>query len=277
MPETKNNQQGQTGTATLEPEHHQTQAATGSPQAGGTSQGGAPTASAATSGTSTAGSQTGTGPTAGGQTGSSLSGGQTGGTLPSGTQTGLGRTSSGGGSSTGMTRRGTMTPASLFGDPFTTMRSMMEQMDRLFSDFIGYSPLSRSRSQGLAPSLQNLTGGAGAGMANLWYPQIEVSERGGNLVVCADLPGMKKEDVHLEVRDDYLVLEGERRQENEQNEGGWYRSERSYGRFYRTVPLPEGASPDQVKANFRDGVLEVTIPLPRREEQQQRGRRIEIE
>jgi HSP20 family protein len=271
LPETRDNQQGQTGTATLEPEQHQTQAATGSPQAAGTSQSGA-----ATAGASTAGRQAGTGATSGAQTGRGpLSGGPAGGAA--GIQTGMGTTSSGAASSPGLTRRGMMTPASVLGDPFGMMRSMMDQMDRVFNDFLGLSPFGRTRPQGPGASLQNLTGGAGTGMANLWYPQIEVSERGGNLVVCADLPGMKKEDVHLDIHDDYLVLEGERRQQQEQNEGGWYRSERSYGRFYRTVPLPEGADLDQARASFRDGVLEVTIPLPQREEQQPRGRRIEIQ
>jgi HSP20 family protein len=158
------------------------------------------------------------------------------------------------------------------------MRSMVDQVDRLFDDFLGFSGFGRPSRQGLSrgSQSQSLSQGAGAG-GSLWYPQIEVSERGGNLVVCADLPGTRKEDVHLEIHDDYLVLEGERRQEQEQNEGGWYRSERSYGHFYRTIPLPEGVNPEQAKANFKDGVLEVTIPLPPREQRQPQGRRIEIQ
>ncbi|HEX9942069.1 MAG TPA: Hsp20/alpha crystallin family protein [Thermoanaerobaculia bacterium] len=269
MPETTDKNQGQqTGTATLEPEHHQTQAATGSPQAGGTS---------------TAGTQPGGGTSTGSTSasGTPTAGGRTGGGSPSGTQTGgtgMSRISSGGGSSTGTARRGLMTPASLLGNPFGVMRSLVDEMDRFFDDFLGFGGPVRYGRPGLSSGSQSqaLSRGTGAG-SGLWYPQIEVSERGGNLVVCADLPGTRKEDVHLEVHDDFLVLEGERRQEQEQNEGGWYRSERSYGRFYRTIPLPEGVNPDQAKANFKDGVLEVTIPLPRREEQQQRGRSIEIE
>jgi len=159
------------------------------------------------------------------------------------------------------------------------MRSLVDDMDRFFEDFLGFggSPTSRYRQPlsgtGTGSSLQS--SGGGYGTSSLWYPQIEVSQRGGNLVVCADLPGIQKEDVHLEIHDDYLVLEGERRQESEENQGGVYRSERSYGRFYRTIPLPDGVNPEQVRANFKDGVLEVTVPMPTAEQRQ--GRKIEIQ
>jgi HSP20 family protein len=231
----------QTGTTT--PEHHQTQAAVGSPQAGG----------ATASGTSP-----GAGSSAGTMSGSPAS-------TPSTT---------GSGSSTGMSRRSPspLSPLSMLGNPFGMMRSMMDQMDRLFEDFTGTS-LGRQRSTS-APSALQGTGG-GYGTTSLWYPQIEVSERGNNLVVCADLPGMKKEDVQLEVHEDHLVLQGERRNEASQNQGGLYRTERSYGSFYRAIPLPDGVDPDQVKATFKDGVLEVTVPVPSRQQQLQ-GRRIEI-
>ena len=173
-----------------------------------------------------------------------------------------------------------MNPASLLGNPLSMMRSLVDDLDHFFDDFLGFGG-SPSRYRQPSPGTGTGSGsalqssGGGYGTASLWYPQIEVSERGGNLVVCADLPGIRKEDVHLEVHDDYLVLEGERRQESEENQGGVYRSERSYGRFYRTIPLPDGVNPEQVRANFKDGVLEVTVPMPSREQRQ--GRRIEIQ
>jgi HSP20 family protein len=239
----------QTGatTAAPGPEHHQTQAAAGSPQAGGAA--GATTPSTSTPGTSTPG---------GTATGSLSAGGRT----------------AGGGASTGTARRGSYpSPFSMLGDPFGMMRSMMDQMSRLVGDFTG-SGLGHPQAPGLStpPSSTAMTPGQSQGF---WYPQVEVAERGGNLVVRADLPGMRREDIHLEIHNDFLVLRGERRQEQEQTEGGIYRSERSYGQFYRTVPLPEGVNPDQARASFKDGVLEVTLPLPQQEPRQ--GRRIEIQ
>jgi HSP20 family protein len=93
-------------------------------------------------------------------------------------------------------------------------------------------------------------------------------------VVRADLPGLKREDVNIEVRDDELILSGERRSEHEESEGGYYRSERSYGSFYRSIPLPEGVDADTAKARFDNGVLEITMQAP---QPSGRARRIQIE
>jgi HSP20 family protein len=98
-----------------------------------------------------------------------------------------------------------------------------------------------------------------------WSPQIEVFERDGKLVVRADLPGMSKDDVHIEARDHTLILEGERRDERKENRDGVLVTERSYGKFYRIVPLPEGVNPEEAKACFKDGVLEVTMEAPKRQ------------
>ena len=94
-----------------------------------------------------------------------------------------------------------------------------------------------------------------------WSPEIEVFERDNQLVTKIDLPGMKKEEVKVEVTDGHLVISGERKSENEERRENVYRSERSYGSFYRAVPLPDGVKLEDVKASFAAGVLEVTVPL----------------
>jgi HSP20 family protein len=108
----------------------------------------------------------------------------------------------------------------------------------------------------------------------LWSPQIESFQRGDQFVVRADLPGLKKEDVHIELTDNSLAIEGERREEREEDREGYYRSERSYGSFYRVIPLPEGAITETAKAHFDNGVLEIVLQAPPREVS--RKRRVEI-
>jgi len=78
----------------------------------------------------------------------------------------------------------------------------------------------------------------------------------------AELPGINKDDVKVEVTNDGLVIQGQRKKESEQKGQGYWRSERSYGQFYRVVPLPEGIDPEKAKAQFKDGELTVEFPLP---------------
>lgn len=136
--------------------------------------------------------------------------------------------------------------------PITLMRRLTEDIDRAFS---------------------GLTSGAVSAEGFSWVPTVEVQQSGNNLIVRADLPGLNENDVRLEATEDGLTMEGERKQEEEREEGGVYRSERVYGRFRRFIPLPEGAKVDQAQANFRNGVLQVTIPVP---ESQQNRRQIPI-
>jgi len=153
---------------------------------------------------------------------------------------------------TQMARRGgldTLTPAEFFNNPFSAMRRMHEEMDRVFSDAFG-------GRQGIS--------GFGGGLAS-WSPVVEVSERDNQMVVCAELPGLKPEDVKVEVTDDAIVIEGERKQEHEEKQGGRWHSERSYGRFHRMIPLPEGAKAEEVRADFKNGELQVTVPVQRPE------------
>ena len=173
-----------------------------------------------------------------------------------------------GGTSRGLARRSPYGLSPWMGEPFEIMNRMAEEMDRIFEDFGMGRGLLTPGWRTMAPRSQR---GFGQG---LWSPQIEVFERQGQLCVRADLPGLKKEDVNVQITDDALTIQGERRQEQEEDREGFYRSERSYGSFFRSIPLPEGINPDDAQATFKDGVLEITMPMP--PQVQQRGRQLEI-
>src|SRR6266542_332432 len=96
---------------------------------------------------------------------------------------------------------------------------------------------------------------------SLWSPQVEVFEREGQLIVRADLPGLERDDIKVDIDEDNISIKGERKQEHEENREGFYRSERSYGRFYRNIPLPEGVDPESCTANFNNGVLEIKMAV----------------
>lgn len=162
--------------------------------------------------------------------------------------------------STGLTRRESMSAVPWSSSPFSMMDRFVDEMERIFDNF-GFSRSS------LMPRGWGQTG------QGMWMPQIEAFERNGQFIVRADLPGLNKDNVKVEITDNVLTLQGERKQEHEENREGFHRSERSYGSFYRTIPLPEGVHGEAAKASFRDGVLEISMPAPHREE---RRRQIEI-
>jgi HSP20 family protein len=105
-----------------------------------------------------------------------------------------------------------------------------------------------------------------------WMPPVDLVEAEDHFVLKADLPGLAEGDVNIEVQDGTLTISGERKAEHEQREKGWYRIERSFGRFSRSLTLPEGVDPDRIEASFSRGVLEVRIPKP----EERKPRRIEI-
>jgi len=142
------------------------------------------------------------------------------------------------------------------------MQRLSAEMDRMFAAF--------GRGRGMF----NTRFGRGGEIG--WSPELEVYERDNQLVVCVDLPGMKKDDIHVEITDDALVIQGERQHEFSSTQEGYQRSERNYGSFYRTVPLPDGIDPEQMRASFQDGVLKVTVPVPAQQQKHQ-SRRIEIQ
>ena len=107
---------------------------------------------------------------------------------------------------------------------------------------------------------------------NRWVPAMDLVEAEDHFLLRADLPGMKEDEVAIELRDNALTISGERKAEHEQRERGFYRLEREFGKFSRSLTLPEGIDPDAVQASFDHGVLEVRIPKP----EQRKPRRIEI-
>jgi len=144
-----------------------------------------------------------------------------------------------------MVRSGSMPPArfipasELFRlGPFGALSRMMAEMDRMVG-------------------MRNAAEAGGA----ILVPPIEISRQNGDYEVRAELPGMKPEEVKVEVTGDELVIQGERKLEREEKKDGVYRSEIQYGRFYRAVPLPEGADTEHASARFENGVLEVKVPV----------------
>lgn len=147
--------------------------------------------------------------------------------------------------------------------PFSLMRRMADDIERLFSDVdyarVGYGMQSPQRGSGLFEPWRSEGRLADA----TWAPQVETFRRDNNLIVRADLPGLTKDDVNIEVDDDVLIVTGERSDETRDERDDFYRTERTYGRFFRAIQLPEGIEAEKIDATFKDGVLEVTIPAPK--------------
>jgi HSP20 family protein len=135
---------------------------------------------------------------------------------------------------------------------------MADELDRMLDDF-GFG------QRWTRPLWRDTT-------ADMWTPDIDVFQKNNELTIRADVPGLKREDVTVDITDNEVCIQGERKRESEEEREGYYRTERSYGSFYRVIPLPEGAMTDQAKANFKDGVLEITMPAP----PVSKGRRLEI-
>ena len=98
-----------------------------------------------------------------------------------------------------------------------------------------------------------------------WTPAVDIEEKDGKYMVKADLPGLNKGDIHLELHDGYLTLKGERKSEHEEKKEDYRRIERTYGSFQRTFSVPEGVTEKDIKAKYHDGVLELTIQAPKAE------------
>jgi len=96
-----------------------------------------------------------------------------------------------------------------------------------------------------------------------WSPAVDIEEKDGKYLLKADLPGLKKEDIHIELHDGYLTLKGDRKTENEEKKDGYKRYERFYGTFERSFRVPDGVIEKDIHAKYHDGVLELSVPTPK--------------
>jgi HSP20 family protein len=127
-------------------------------------------------------------------------------------------------------------------DPFERLAQVQAEFDR----FLGERwPLRRM-----------------AELPGAWAPRADVYAQNGAIVVKVELPGVNKQDIDVAIEDGDLVVRGERKSEEKVEEKDFYRMERSYGSFYRRLPLPEGVTAEQIEATFADGVLQVKVPKP---------------
>jgi len=137
-----------------------------------------------------------------------------------------------------------MTKKAASADRLGLLRQVTAEIDRMFNQEYRWPGLA---NRGLAKSAT-------------WHPEIDVFDEDDCLVAKIDLPGLKKEDVKVEVAEGQLTIAGERKTETDEKRA-FYRCERACGNFYRVIPLPDGIEIDAVKATFADGVLEVRVPL----------------
>ncbi|MFT3863392.1 MAG: Hsp20/alpha crystallin family protein [Solirubrobacterales bacterium] len=139
-------------------------------------------------------------------------------------------------------------------DPGRDLDTLQGDMNRLFDGFFGRREAGQT------------------GAARRWVPAMDLVETDDRLVLRADLPGLERGDIDIEVKDNVLTVSGERKAEHEQRGEGFHRIERSFGRFSRSLGLPRGIDAKSVTANFENGVLEVRMPKP----EERKATRIEI-
>jgi HSP20 family protein len=141
-------------------------------------------------------------------------------------------------------------------EPVAELNSLQNEMNRLFNTFFDQP----------APT------GRGGGQARRWIPAMDLVETGDHYVLRADLPGLSDEEVNIQLQDNVLTISGERKAEHETRQEGYYRLERAFGGFSRSLTLPDGIDPDAVQARFDRGVLELRIPKP----EQKKPRQVQI-
>ena len=103
----------------------------------------------------------------------------------------------------------------------------------------------------------------------MWNPAVDLYEKDDHFVIKAELPGVDKKDISIDLKDRVLTLSGERSNENEVKEENFYRRERSYGKFQRSFTLPADVDADKIKAEFKDGLLMIEVPKPEQQKPKQ--------
>jgi HSP20 family protein len=134
-------------------------------------------------------------------------------------------------------------------DPFEELRRVQERMGRLFEEL----PESIGPSLPVSPEMAQT-------------PYVDVVDRDNDVVVTADLPGVDKKDIKIDVRDNVLEISAQRKIEKEEKEGGFLRHERRFNQFYRAIRLPSPVDKSKAKASFNNGVLEITLPKTKKAE-----------
>ncbi len=144
-------------------------------------------------------------------------------------------------------------------DPWRELFGIKDEIDRILDRWLSMSPISAVEEEFERTPFR-------------WAPATDVYETENELVVKAELPGISAKDIDITLTDDYLTIKGEKKQDEEVKSENYYRRESSYGMFKRTIPLPVKVKKDDIKATFKDGVLEIRVPKEKAE-----GKEIKIE
>jgi HSP20 family protein len=165
----------------------------------------------------------------------------------------------------GLARASRSTPArpvvGAWASPFGLLRVFVDDLDRLMEGFGSGANTLATGSPASTRSIQS------------WIPAVEAFERDGQFVIRVDVPGLEREQLAVEIDADRVIVSGEREDKDEDRSSNYYRRERSYGRFTRVIPVPDGVNASEASATFANGVLEISMPAPKRSE----SRKLEIQ
>ncbi len=132
-------------------------------------------------------------------------------------------------------------PATFVWNPFRELARIEQELNKVFNELVP-------------------TRTAEVAQAQVWTPRVDVYEKDNKLIIEAEIPGAKKEDIEVKIKDNAVVIKGEVKREEEKKEENFYRSERFYGVFERVIPLPVEVKPEEAKASFENGILKLEIP-----------------